>query len=327
MKKIISLLLAFVLLFSVCCVVSAEEKKDYLEKISLNQPEGYAKAEQGEDYIAYYKEESLIFVDYGKDFFDADDGVESVKNIGEDFCNYIYDEEYILNDFVDISGGERVIFSDISTEHTYTAKGIPVLKYKKDYIMKKEGYADYSGFFVSVIFIDGYDLYCIELNQSSKINYYGEFNDMVDSIELDNEIYKALPDGNIKILVNGEVVTPDSAPLIKNDRTLCPIRAVAEKLGFAVSWDGTTKTANIKNNERNIYVTIGEKYITGQYRTYGMMGSSYMQDFKKEADVPAEIINDRTYLPLRAVGEALGCEVYWNGPKKTVIINTRNHIY
>ena len=39
-------------------------------------------------------------------------------------------------------------------------------------------------------------------------------------------------------------------------------------------------------------------------------------------DVPAEIINDRTYLPLRKIGEALGCEVDWDGDTRTVIIKS-----
>ncbi|MBO5733798.1 MAG: copper amine oxidase N-terminal domain-containing protein [Clostridia bacterium] len=326
MKKIISLLLTLVLVISLCTVVSAEGKKDYLVNISLNQPEGYEKTHQGEDCISYFAEESLIFIDYEKDFFDEDDGISSIKDIGQWFGDYIYDEEYILNDFDYGNLETKVIFSDITSEHTYTEKGIPVFKYSKDYRIEAEGYHDYNGFFISVMFIDGNDLYFVELSQSSSKNSYFEFNDMCNSIELSSEKYAANADGTIKIIVNGEVVTPDSAPVIVNDRTLCPIRAVAEELGYEVSWNAQTRTANIKNNLRDINVTIGEKYITGQYLSGGLIGG-YYKDLKKEADVPATIINDRTYLPLRAVGEALGCEVYWNADKRTVIINTRNHIY
>lgn len=326
MKKVISLLLTLVLILSVCTAVSAEGKKDYLANISINQPEGYEKTYQGEDFISYYKDDSLIYVDYTKDFFDEDDGIKSAHDIGQQIFDYLYDEEYILSDFDYENVNAKVTFSNISTEYTYTETGIPVLKYSKDYRIESEGYHDNNGFFISIIFIDGYDLYCAELSQLSSKNNYYEFYDMYNSIELNNEKYSANTDGTIKIIVNGEVVIPDSAPVIIEDRTLCPIRAVAEELGFNVKWNAETRTVNIKNNLRDINVTIGEKYITGQYLSGGLVGG-YYKDLKEEADVPATIINDRTYLPLRAVGEALGCEVYWNANKRTVIINTRNHVY
>jgi len=45
--------------------------------------------------------------------------------------------------------------------------------------------------------------------------------------------------------VNGESRTLDAAPVIKNSRTMLPVRAVAENLGAEVSWDDATKTATL----------------------------------------------------------------------------------
>ena len=39
-----------------------------------------------------------------------------------------------------------------------------------------------------------------------------------------------------------------------------------------------------------------------------------------ELDVAADIINDRTMVPLRFAAEALGCEVEWDGDARTVVI-------
>ena len=38
-------------------------------------------------------------------------------------------------------------------------------------------------------------------------------------------------------------------------------------------------------------------------------------------DVAPQIINDRTYLPLRAVGEGLGAQVNWDGNTRSVFIS------
>ena len=41
---------------------------------------------------------------------------------------------------------------------------------------------------------------------------------------------------------------------------------------------------------------------------------------EKDLDVPAQLINNRTLVPVRAISEAFGCQVEWNGKIKTVII-------
>ena len=44
---------------------------------------------------------------------------------------------------------------------------------------------------------------------------------------------------------------------------------------------------------------------------------------KKALDVPAQIVNSRTVIPARAVAEAFGCTVDWDGATRTVIIKTK----
>lgn len=52
------------------------------------------------------------------------------------------------------------------------------------------------------------------------------------------------------------------------------------------------------------------------------IGSSTMQKDGKDItlDVPAQLINDRTLVPVRAIAEAFGCNVDWNGNTQTVTI-------
>lgn len=45
----------------------------------------------------------------------------------------------------------------------------------------------------------------------------------------------------IKIIINGETISTDVDPVIINDRTMVPIRAISEGLGMDVIWDETNR--------------------------------------------------------------------------------------
>ncbi|WP_340021327.1 stalk domain-containing protein [Paenibacillus sp. FSL K6-1096] len=83
----------------------------------------------------------------------------------------------------------------------------------------------------------------------------------------------------------------DVAPVIREQRTLVPIRAVAEALGAEVKWDHASKTATITLNGKVLTMTLGE-LIAGM-------------------DVPAQAIDGRIMVPLRYVSETLGAYVMW----------------
>ena len=51
--------------------------------------------------------------------------------------------------------------------------------------------------------------------------------------------------GNTSPTINGQVVTIDQPGVIVNNRTLAPLRFVAEAFGGGVTWDGNTQTASI----------------------------------------------------------------------------------
>lgn len=114
---------------------------------------------------------------------------------------------------------------------------------------------------------------------------------------------------NIKVTVNGEYVTFDQSPIIENDRTLVPFRAIFEKLGAKVDWDNDTRTVTAVKDGTTITLKIGEKAIN-------------INGENKELDAASKIVNDRTLVPVRAISEALGCKVEWDGDTKTVIIKS-----
>ena len=61
--------------------------------------------------------------------------------------------------------------------------------------------------------------------------------------------------GSNEMTVNDEKVSLDTAPVIIDDRTLVPLRAVSEALDCNVDWDGDTKTVAIAPHKYNEYYT------------------------------------------------------------------------
>ena len=116
--------------------------------------------------------------------------------------------------------------------------------------------------------------------------------------------------------VFGKIKTNDVAPRIVNDRTMLPVRFVAESLGAVVEWNGdkqlvTINGKNLKTNEDvTILITIGAEY-------------AVVNGENVKLDSPAFIENDRTYTPIRSISEHLGASVEWLENEHKVII-TKN---
>lgn len=120
-------------------------------------------------------------------------------------------------------------------------------------------------------------------------------------------------DDEIKVLLDGERIEFDVQPIIENDCTLVPIRAIAEKLGAEVVWI-SPNVFMIKEKEI-VMLSIGSKNMA--------IGSKNMAIDVFAAvslDTPPIIVNNRTLVPLRAISEAFGSDVQWDGETCTVSI-------
>ncbi len=114
----------------------------------------------------------------------------------------------------------------------------------------------------------------------------------------------------ITVLYNGKRISFHAYaqnPEITEGRTLVPLRSIFEAMGAEVEWDDTTKTATAKRG--NVTVTIG-------------IGASEMYKNGKAVpvDVPAQIVNSRTMVPVRVIAEAFDADVQWNNNGRTVLI-------
>ena len=113
---------------------------------------------------------------------------------------------------------------------------------------------------------------------------------------------------DITVYLNMRELAFDQPPIIQDGRTLVPVRAIFEALGAEVTWDGDTKTVKSSKGNDFVSVTIGENLL-------------YKNGEPVEIDVPAQIVNDRTLVPLRAVSEAYGCQVNWDEVLRKVFID------
>lgn len=98
-----------------------------------------------------------------------------------------------------------------------------------------------------------------------------------------------------------------TVPVIQNDRTLLPVRAVVEAMGGTVLWDKETQTAVLAKGETIILLKIGS-------------GIAFLNETSYTLDSVPVIVNDRTLLPIRFVAEGFGYNVEWNGDTQTVIL-------
>lgn len=116
------------------------------------------------------------------------------------------------------------------------------------------------------------------------------------------------------VMVDNEEVKFDQPPTVVDGRMLVPIRAVFEKAGAEVDWDGATMTATVTRGDTVVSITADKDIIFKNGKAVPL-------------DVPAAIINDRTLIPLRAVSDALDFGVTWNGAQSTALIATNNKPY
>ncbi len=114
--------------------------------------------------------------------------------------------------------------------------------------------------------------------------------------------------GQTAYTVNGVTKAAHSAPYIKAGRTMLPIRAVAESLGLTVQWNSATRTASFTDASKVAAVTIGAKVM-------------YVNGTPMPLTVPAELVNDTTFVELRSLATAFGVQIDWDAAAKTATVS------
>jgi len=112
---------------------------------------------------------------------------------------------------------------------------------------------------------------------------------------------------NAVAMINADTVSLDAPPVIKNGRTLIPVRFISEALGAEITWDPVFQVIDIVLGNDTIRLQIGKSFAS-------------VNNKKIAIDTAPIIDHGRTMVPVRFISEALGAEVVWDDATKTVTI-------
>ena len=107
----------------------------------------------------------------------------------------------------------------------------------------------------------------------------------------------------MELIYDELLIVMDVVPVIQSNRTLIPLRFVAYVLDASVYWNPDAREVTITRNGQTLTFAIGEM-------APGM-------------DVPAQIMNNRTMVPLRFIAEFFDATVVWIEETRSIEIITR----
>ena len=189
-----------------------------------------------------------------------------------------------------------------------------------------ESHSDYSQI-TKYVEIDGMGNFISEIKTSSKT-----FPDYMQPMYINNTIYwykdyfvdasvgvarlfyklslDPFEENPISVVYDGEKINFDQKPIIENGRTLVPIRAIFEKIGADVEWNGDTQTVIATKGDTKILLTIDN--------TNAKINNEIIT-----LDVPAKVISGRTLVPVRFVSDCFGVGVEWEQDTQTVVLTSK----
>ncbi|WP_338825823.1 hypothetical protein MTBGP_21400 [Moorella thermoacetica] len=113
----------------------------------------------------------------------------------------------------------------------------------------------------------------------------------------------------VHVRLHGQEVDWAVPPVIKEGRTLVPVRALCNGLGAAVDWDPDTRTITITKGDTVVKLALDSRVFT-------------VNGQEQVLDVPAQLISNATFVPLRFVSQALGEKVnYQQGADEGAIVD------
>ncbi len=123
---------------------------------------------------------------------------------------------------------------------------------------------------------------------------------------------EAFAAGSLRLIIDGKDLTETAMPIIRDGRTLVPLRFISEELGALVQWNDKDRTVEVEKGSTYVKLKIGSRLIT----------AGKAVDYSYLSDVAPIIINSRTYVPLRLLANMLNIEVGWTDATRTVTVNS-----
>ena len=122
----------------------------------------------------------------------------------------------------------------------------------------------------------------------------------------------------VDVLMDGQAFISDVPSFIYVDRTLVPVRFVAESFGAKVEWDQSTKTATVLHENKTVKLSIDSNkvVVNNETKTLDKNSIPKLVTFANK--------DSRTMVPVRFVSEVLGYEVGWDENSQTPYINSNS---
>lgn len=124
------------------------------------------------------------------------------------------------------------------------------------------------------------------------------------------------PDGaaEVSVYYGGRRILADESAII-DSVTYVPLRAFSEQMGAeSIEWNASSRTATVKKNGIEIFVTDRASYIEAAGRIlYTPTG--------------IKNISDRLFVPIRPLAAALSRNIEWDGESRSVIVSESSQVF
>ncbi|MFI3230987.1 MAG: peptidylprolyl isomerase, partial [bacterium] len=147
-------------------------------------------------------------------------------------------------------------------------------------------------------------------------SYLGSIN-LYSQVFASNSVIK-IQINSTNASINGTSQELDVSPYLSNGNTMIPLRFMANALGVSdddISYDYTTKEVKIKYDNKVISCTIGSTSLS----IFSELDNS-STSYTMLNNASAELIDNRTFIPVRAICEAFGLDVDWDNDTQTVTL-------
>ncbi len=118
---------------------------------------------------------------------------------------------------------------------------------------------------------------------------------------------------DISLIIDGVKLESDIMPQIIEDRTMVPLRTISESLKAEVLWEEETGKVTVKKTDDEIILTVGDS-------------KAFINGEEKNLDRAPVILESRTFVPLRFIGEALNMSVLWYDKEREVKISSEKNM-
>ncbi len=143
-------------------------------------------------------------------------------------------------------------------------------------------------------------------SNGSRFVYYNVNNGTMYSGDMSQFDALSAPDA-VRVKLNGEFLSFVNPPVIRGDRTLISVRFLFECMGASVDWNDTGRTVTITYGGNTVELAIDSD-------------RAKVNGEEKILDIPAQLVNEKTMIPLRFISEELGFDVTYDETNKVAEI-------